>query len=69
MRNVILFLMIQLLLKLERPFYNFGKLYEKTKHIKNPILEKVIYKIFEWNLKIMSVFNLKIKELKHSINF
>ena len=47
MRKVILFLMIQLLLKLERPFYKFGKLYEKTKHIKNPILEKVIYKIFE----------------------
>lgn len=69
MRNVILFLMIQLLLKLERPFYKFGKLYEKTKHIKNPIFEKVIYKIFEWNLKIMSVFNLKIKELKYSINF
>ena len=69
MRKVILFLMIQLLLKLERPFYKFGKLYEKTNHIKNPILEKVIYKIFEWNLKIMSVFNLKIKKLKHSINF
>ena len=69
MRKVILFLMIRLLLKLERPFYKFGKLYGKTKQIKNPILEKVIYKIFEWNLKIMSVFNLKIKELKHSINF
>lgn len=69
MRKAILFLMIRLLLKLERPFYKFGKLYEKTKHIEIPILEKVIYKIFEWNLKIMSVFNLKIKELKHSINF
>ena len=69
MRKVILFLMIQLLLKLELPFYKVGKLYGKIKHIKNPILKKVIYKIFEWNLKIMSVFNLKIKKLKHSINF
>nr|DAQ19495.1 MAG TPA: hypothetical protein [Caudoviricetes sp.] len=50
-------------------FEHTQMLYEKTKHIENPILEKVIYKIFEWNLKIMSVFNLKIKELKYSINF
>lgn len=40
MRKVILFLMIQLLLKLELPFYKVGKLYGKIKPIENSIIEK-----------------------------
>lgn len=69
MRNVILFLMIQLLLKLELPFYKVGKLYGKIKPIENSIIEKIVYKIFEWNFKIMNCFSSKIKKLRHNINF
>ncbi len=68
MKKLILFLMIQLLLKLERPFYKFGKLYGKIKPIENPIIEKIVYKIFEWNFKIMEYLRLKIEKLKQNIN-
>ena len=68
MKKLILFLMIQLLLKLERPFYKFGKLYGKIKPIENSIIEKIVYKIFEWNFKIMEYLRLKIEKLKQNIN-
>lgn len=59
MKKLILFLMIQLLLKLERPFYKFGKLYGKIKPIENPKAVKLTVRVDNDTVKILDDYCLR----------